>query len=210
MKLLEALNERYATKRMTGEKLDESLVDQIVEAARLAPTSAGLQPFNVIVISNPALKAEISPIALGQPQIVESSHLLVFASWDEMDNERMEEMYQYIYSQRSLPFDKNMDVIQNLRNLFATFTKEQQYHHSAKQAHIGFGMAIAAAAELGVDATPMEGFDKEALDVLLDLRAHGLKSVTLLALGRRDEKNDWLYGLKKVRLPMDRFAIQLG
>ncbi|MEN5207379.1 nitroreductase family protein [Stenotrophomonas terrae] len=210
MKLLEALNERYATKRMTGEKLDDSLVAQIIEAARLAPTSAGLQPFNIIVISNPALKAKISPIALSQPQIVESSHLLVFASWDEMDNERMEEMYQYIYSQRSLPFDRNMDVMQNLRNLFATFTKEQQHHHSAKQAHIGFGMAIAAAAELGVDATPMEGFDKEALDVLLHLRALGLKSVTLLALGRRDEKNDWLYGLKKVRLPMDRFAISLG
>ncbi len=169
-----------------------------------------MQPFNVIVISNPVLKAEISPIALNQPQITESSHLLVFASWDKMDNERMEEMYQYIYSQRSLPFDKNMDVMQNLRNLFATFTDEQQYHHSAKQAHIGFGMAIAAAAELGVDATPMEGFDKEALDELLDLPAHGLKSVTLLALGRRDEKTDWLYRLKKVRLPMDRFVISLG
>lgn len=209
MKLLDALNTRYATKRMTGEKLDESLVQQILEAARLAPTSAGLQPFNIIAIRDEVLKARISPIALNQPQIIECSHLLVFASWDSMDNARMEQMYDYIHRQRNLPFDRNMDVLQNLRNLFATFSQEQQYHHSAKQAHIGFGMAIAAAAELGVDATPMEGFDKDGLDALLELPRLGLKSVTLLALGRRDEKNDWLYGLKKVRVPMNRFVIEM-
>lgn len=209
MKLLQALNNRYATKRMTGEKLDDTLVGQIVEAARLAPTSAGLQPFHVLVISNPTLKAAIAPIALNQPQITESSHLLVFAAWDRMDNERMQAMYAYTHAERGLPFDPQMPALQNLRELFATFSQEQQHHHAAKQAHIGFGMAIAAAAELGVDATPMEGFDKQQLDTLLGLPARGLQSVTLLALGRRDEENDWLYGLKKVRLPMERFAIAL-
>ena len=65
MKLIEALNWRYATKRMTGEKLDEETVNQIIEAARLAPTSAGLQPVHLYVISDQETKAKIQPIAFG-------------------------------------------------------------------------------------------------------------------------------------------------
>lgn len=210
MEILEALNWRYATKRMTGEKVDSYLIEQILEAARLAPTSAGLQPFHIFVISNSELKLKIQPLAFNQPQIVECSHLLVFTSWDLMSDQRIDDMYAYINSERSLGLDATLDVVSNLKHLFAGFTPEQQYHHSAKQAHIGFGMAIAAAAELRVDATPMEGFDKDALDELLKLKDHGLKSVTLLALGRRDEANDWLINLKKVRLPKEQFVTEIN
>ena len=209
VQLLDAMNWRYATKRMTGEKLDQTLVDQIIEAARLAPTSAGLQPFKIFSISNPEVKQAISPIALNQPQIVESSHLLVFTSWDTMSDARIEQRYAHMRQERSQPLDANMDVIQNLKNLFAGFTAEQQYHHSAKQAHIGMGLAIAAAALLGVDATPMEGFDKGGLDRYLELEKQGLKSVTLLALGRRDVEKDWLLPLKKVRVPKAEFVVEI-
>lgn len=209
MELLNALNWRYATKRMTGEKLDQALVNQILEAARLAPTSAGLQPFHIISISKPELKKAISPVALNQSQIIESSHLLVFASWDKMDNKRIEERDAFSRGIRNQPVDVTMDVVQNLKNLFAGFTEEQQHHHSAKQAHIGMGMAIAAAALLKVDATPMEGFDKAALDQLLKLEERGLKSVTLLALGRRAVEKDWLVKLEKVRIPTSEFVIEM-
>jgi nitroreductase len=209
MELLDALNWRYATKRMTGEKLDQVLVDQILEAARLAPTSAGVQPFHILSITNPELKKAISPIALNQPQIIESSHLLVFASWDKMDDARIEARDAYGRGIRNQPAEVTAAVVQNLKNLFAGFTEEQQYHHSAKQAHIGMGLAIAAAALLRVDATPMEGFDKEGLDQLLALHKLGLKSVTLLALGRRAVENDWLVKLDKVRIPTSEFVIEM-
>ena len=209
MKLLDALNWRYATKRMTGEKLDQALVDQILEAARLAPTSAGVQPFHIFSISDQATKEKISPIALNQPQIKESSHLLVFTAWDKMDDERIQQIYDYTNQQRNLPLETTAEVVSGLKNLFSTFTEEQQHHHAAKQAHIGFGMAIAAAAELGVDATPMEGFDKEGLDAFLDLKSKGLKSVTLLALGRRKVDEDWLVNLKKVRRPREEFITEI-
>lgn len=209
LELLNALRWRYATKRMTGETLDQDLVDQILEAARLAPTSAGLQPFHIISITSPELKKEIGPIAFNQPQIQECSHLLVFVSWDKMDNERMEDRYEYTRKVRSQPPEVHANVLQNLKNLFGGFTEEQQYHHSAKQAHIGMGVAIAAAALLGVDATPMEGFDKEGLDKLLELEKRGLKSVTLLALGRRDVANDWLLPMEKVRIPATDFVIEM-
>lgn len=209
MKLLEALQWRYATKRMTGEKLDQSIVDQIVEAARLVPTSAGLQPVHLFVISNPEIKAQIQPIAFGQPQIVESSHLLVFTSWDKITNEAIDKVHTDMNALRNLPRETTAQTEDNLRNLFSTFSEEEQYHHTAKQAHIAFGMAIGAAAELGVDATPMEGFDKNALDEFLKLREKGLRSVVLLSLGKRKVEKDWLLPLAKYRQSKEEFVTEI-
>lgn len=207
MELLEALNWRYATKRMTGEALDQALVDQIIEAARLAPTSSGVQPFQVVSISNPEMKQAISPIAFNQAQITECSHLLVFVSWDSMSPERIEERFEWIRQQRGQTADTYTGMVENLKKHFGSLNAEQHYHHTAKQAHIGMGLAIAAAAQLGVDAAPMEGFDKDQLDAFLQLKQRGLKSVTLLALGRRDVENDWLLKQKKVRTPSSEFTI---
>jgi len=100
MKLIEALNWRYATKRMTGEKLDDETVNTIIEAARLAPSSAGLQPVHLFVISNPEVKAQISPFTGDQPQIIESSHLLVFTSWATIPDEKIDEVYETANAQR--------------------------------------------------------------------------------------------------------------
>ncbi len=209
MKLLEALNWRYATKQMTGERLDQSDVDLILEAARLAPTSAGLQPFHIISISNQELKEKISPVALNQPQIIQSSHLLVFTAWDAISDVQIDQRYDAMNALRNLPSEKTAETVAGLKQLFASMTQEQQYHHAAKQAHIGFGMAIAAAAELGIDATPMEGFDKEGLDEVLNLKEKGLKSVVLLALGRRNSENDWLLNLKKFRISREEFITDI-
>lgn len=209
MNTIDALNWRYATKRMTGEKLSEEQVNTIIEAARLAPTSAGLQPYHIFVISNPDIKKQIQPIALGQPQIVESSHLLVFASWDKITDEKIDEVYDYTNKQRGLSNDVTAQTVAGLKQLFSTFTEEQQYHHTAKQAHIGLGVAIVAAAELGIDATPMEGFDKDGLDEFLKLKDKGLKSVVLLALGIRNTDEDWLFPLKKIRQPKEEFITEI-
>ncbi|MEG0188237.1 nitroreductase family protein [Algoriella sp.] len=209
MKLIEALNWRYATKRMTGEKLDEETVNQIIEAARLAPTSAGLQPVHLYVISDQETKAKIQPIAFGQPQIVESSHLIVFTSWATIPDEEIDKVYEYTNAQRGISNDKTADTVANLKQLFSTFSEEEQYHHTAKQAHIAFGIAIAAAAELGVDATPMEGFDKARIDEFLDLKSKNLRSVVLLSLGKRKVDEDWLLPLKKIRQPKEKFITEI-
>lgn len=209
MNLIEALNWRYATKRMTGEKLDDEVVAKIIEAARLAPTSAGLQPFHIFVISNPEVKAQLQPIAFGQPQIVESSHLLVFTSWDTVSDENIDRVYAETNAYRNVPNEKTADTVAGLKQLFSTFSEEEQYHHTAKQAHIGLGMAIAQAALLGVDATPMEGFSKEGVDEFLKLREKGLRSVLLLALGKRLPEGDWLSGLAKFRQSTEEFITEI-
>ena len=208
MSSIEALNWRYATKKMNGEKVPQEKVDAIVAAAHLAPTSSGLQPFKVIVITNPELKEKIKSIAFEQSQITDSSHLLVFAAWDNYTEERIRAVYAHANSARGMSEDANADFINRMVGHFSTQTPEESYQHAARQAYIGFGLAIAQAAELKVDATPMEGFDPAALDELLGLRSLGLRSTTLLPLGYRDAENDWLVNLKKVRTPLGEFAIE--
>jgi len=207
MSLLDDLQWRYATKKMNGQSVEQSKVDDIIEAARLAPTSSGLHPFKIIEISDPEIKKQIQPIAFGQSQIVDSSHLLIFAAYDEYTPERVDSVFLQQETERNLPKGFADDYKNGLITRFQTQPKDQHFDHAARQAYIGFGMAIAAAAERRIDATPMEGFDNAELDRFLGLDELGLRSVTILALGYRDEQNDWLVNLKKVRISKEDFVI---
>jgi len=209
MELINALNWRYATKKMSGEKVAEEKVNQIVDAAHLAPTSSGLQPFEIIVVSNEELKQKIQPIAYNQSQIVDGSHLLIFASWDKYTDERIDSIFDHMNTERGLPLDNTNDYKNGLKNMLFSMTEEQQAAHTAKQSYIGFGTAIAAAAMLKVDATPMEGFVNADLDELLGLKEKGLKSQAILTLGYRATEGDWLQGMKKVRQPKEKFITEL-
>jgi len=210
MELLKALNWRYATKKMNGESVLQEKVDAILEAAHLAPTSSGLQPFEIIVITNKEVKEKIKEIAYNQSQITDSSHLLIFAAWDDYTAERINNIFSYTVAQRGLPSDAMDDYKNKILSLYTARSADENFQHTARQAYISFGIAIAAAAELKVDATPMEGFDNTALDKLLGLNERGLKSVTLLPLGYRDESNDWLVNLKKVRKPRTEFVTEVA
>lgn len=207
MSLVENLKWRYATKAMNGAVVPQEKIDYILEAAHLAPSSSGLQPFKIIVVTDPELKAKIQPVAFNQPQIVDGSHLLIFASWDKYTEERVNAVFERSNTERGLPSSATDDYRTMLLGMFAGMTEADQAAHAAKQSYISFGIATAAAAEQQVDGTPMEGFNKEQLDELLGLNALGLKSATILALGYRNAENDWLVNMKKVRTPEDEFFI---
>lgn len=207
MSLIAALNWRYATKKMNGNVVPEEKVNQILEAARLAPTSSGLQPFKVIVITNPALKQTLLPHANNQAQITACSHLLVFAAWDTYTEERINGVFAHTHKERGTPPESTTAYQQSLVASYVPRTAEINFQHAARQAYIGFGMALAQAALLKVDATPMEGFNNDQFDEVLGLAAKGLKSVVIMPLGYRDETGDWLVNLKKVRQPLSDFVI---
>lgn len=207
MSLIEDLNWRYATKAMNGTTVPQDKVDYILNAAHLAPSSSGLQPFKIMVITDPELKAKIQPVAYGQTTIVDSSHLLVFASWDKYTEERVNAVFERSNNERGLPSSATDDYRKSLLATFSGLSEEQQAQHAAKQSYISFGVALAAAAEQKVDATPMEGFDKDQLDELLGLPELGLRSATMIALGYRDTERDWLVNLKKVRTDVSDFFI---
>ena len=205
--LIEKLNWRYATKKMDPSKaVAEDKVERIVEAARLAPTSSGLQPFEVIVVTNPEIRARIQEIGWNQSQITEGSHLLVFAAWDNYTTDRINEMFDRVNEERGIKNEGWENYRQMILNLYPGRDPQVNFEHAARQAYIGFGMSVAAAAFEGVDATPMEGFDAAKLDEILGLGEKGLRSVTILPLGYRAEEGDWLVHLKKVRRPKDQFV----
>ena len=205
--LIEKLNWRYATKKMDPSKIvADDKVERIVEAARLAPTSSGLQPFEIFVVTSKAVREQIQPIAWNQAQITDGSHLLVFAAWDNYTAERINHMFDLTNEQRGGTNEGWENYRQMLLKSYPQRDAELNFNHAARQAYIGFGMSVAAAAFEGVDATPMEGFDAAKLDEILGLREKGLRSVTILPLGYRADEGDWLVNLKKVRRPKDQFV----
>ena len=202
MIFIDKLNERYATKAMNGEVVPQEKVDSILEAIRLAPTSSGLQPFEVFVITNPETKAQIKEIAMNQSQVTDCSHLLVFAAWDNYTAERINYMFDLTNEIRGF---KNEGWENYRQMLLASYTNkeaETNFQHAARQTYIAFMAGIAQAAFEGVDSTPMEGFSNDALDKILGLREKNLRSTLLLPLGYRDAEKDWLVNLVKVRKPM--------
>lgn len=209
MSLLEDLKWRYATKKYDAtKKVSEDDVNKIVEAARLAPTSSGLQQFRVIVVTNQELKEKIVPIAWGQQIVADCSHLLVFAAWDKYTSERIDDAFNFTVAERQIPYEQVAAYVERLKSIYLNQSAEENFVHTARQAYIGLGLSIAQAAELKVDATPMEGFTSTDLDALLGLEAKGLKSVTMLPLGYRDAANDWLVNMKKVRISTNDFVIE--
>jgi len=207
MELLHALEWRYASKKMNGKKIPDEKVEKILEAIRLAPSSIGLQPYSVIVITDADLKQQILPVAHNQRQIIDSSHLLVFAAWDKITKGRLEDFIQLNAITRNV----SVESLNGLKDKLITVsqrTDEQNFEWAARQTYIAFATGIAAAAELRVDATPMEGFNNATLDELLNLNEKGLRSLTLLPLGYREKEKDWLINLPKVRREKEKLFIQ--
>tara|TARA_R110002051_G_scaffold137916_2_gene210514 strand:+ start:19434 stop:20066 length:633 start_codon:yes stop_codon:yes gene_type:complete len=202
MELLDKLNWRYAAKAMNGEKVAEDKVERILEAARLAPTSSGLQPFEIIVVKNQEIKEKIRPVAWNQSMITDCSHLLVFAAWDNYTEDRINYMFDLTNEIRGFKNEGWENYRKMLLDMYPQRDAEENFNHAAKQAYIAFSQAIAAAAFEEVDATPIEGFDPAAVDKILGLHEKGLRSAVLLPLGYRNESEDWLVNLAKVRKPM--------
>ncbi|MGB0892062.1 MAG: nitroreductase family protein [Flavobacteriaceae bacterium] len=202
MSFLDKLNERYAAKAMNGEVVPQEKIDNILEAIRLAPTSSGLQPFEVFVVTNKETKASIREIAWNQSTVTDCSHLLVFAAWDTYTEDRINHMFDLTNEIRGFKNEGWENYRQMLLSSYPQKEAETNFEHAARQTYIAFMAAIAQATYEGLDSTPMEGFDPAALDKILGLREKGLRSTLLLPIGYKDADKDWLVNLVKVRKPM--------
>jgi len=209
MSLIENLNWRHAVKAYDPtKKVSQEDLNTILESARLAPTSSGLQPFRIIVVENQELKEKMVAGALNPEVMRDSSHVLVFAAWDSYSNEKIDKVYDYHTDVRDLPRGRFGSYTDKIKEMYGAQTAEEHFAHTARQTYIALGIALAQAAELKIDSTPAEGFSNAIVDEVLGLKELGLKSVSLLYLGYRDEANDWLSSMKKVRIPMDEFIIK--
>ena len=201
MNLIEALNWRYAVKKFGKEKVSDEKVHKILEATALSASSTGMQPYRIFVVHNKEIREQLGEDSFN-PQIVDASQLLVFAAFDTVTKDRIKNLIQLMAKQREMP-ESNLEEYKNTLEFYLlSRTDEENFNWSSKQAYIALGTALIASADQKVDATPMEGFNAEKLDELLNLREKGLKSVFLLALGYRASEGDYLTNAKKVRLPI--------
>jgi len=209
MSLIEDLNWRHAVKAYDPtKKVSEEDLNKILESARLAPTSSGLQPFRIIVVENQELKEKMVRGALNPEVMRDCSHVLVFAAWDSYSDEKIDKVYDLHTDVRDLPRGRFSSYTDKIKELYGAQTPEEHFAHTARQTYIALGLAMAQAAELKIDTTPAEGFSNEVVDEILGLGELGLKSVSLLYIGYKDAENDWLSHMKKVRIPMEEFVIR--
>ena len=199
MELINQLNWRYATKKFdTEKKVAKEDIDNIIESVRLTATSYGLQPFKIIHIENKEIRENLKPLAWGQTQITDASHLFVFANHLEVTNEDVESMMR-------LKGEINNIEYSNLEG-YTTFIQEKvsekkgtdMSNWTAKQTYLALSSALIACSELNIDATPMEGFESDKVSELLGLKEKGLDACVLLAVGYRHEEDGSQFG-KKVR-----------
>ncbi len=209
MSFTNQLNWRYATKRMNGQKVDDKKFQNILDAIQLAPTSLGLQPFSVVVVKDLETRMKMAPACSNQPQITEADAVLVFAAWEKITENDVNAYIENIATTRNMPVENFNDFKLNILSLLNNKTPEELLLWSSKQAYIALGFGLAAAAIEEVDSTPMEGFDPEALDEVLQLKQKGLKSLVIMAIGHRDAEKDYLNGAAKVRRATSDFFIHL-
>jgi nitroreductase len=209
MSITTALHWRYAAKRMNGAKVPKDKMNIILDAISLAPSSFGLQPYSILVIENEALLEKIKPIAMMQPQITEASALLVFAAWDKITSEKIDTYINRIATERNVTVE-SLRQVKEMIDAQLKNSEADNFIWNSKQAYIALGVALVAAATEEIDSTPMEGFDKNLLDDLLQLKEIGLRSSVIMTLGYRDTKNDYLVNLKKIRREKEQLFIVLN
>jgi len=207
--LIEALNWRYATKMYDPEKkLNDEQINALLEAVRLTPTSFGLQPFRVIIISNAAVRAKLRDAGYGQSPITDASHFLVFAAKTDLGIKTVDEFIALTAAVRNKPNDSFNEYHKMVLGMIANNAPEQNTAWAARQAYIALGTLLTAAAITEIDATPMEGFDHEGFDEVLGLKKLNLTAVVAAALGFRAAGDEYAK-LKKVRFSKEKLFIEI-
>ncbi|WP_445719382.1 NAD(P)H-dependent oxidoreductase [Flavobacterium sp.] len=187
---IENQNWRYATKKFDAtKKISEKDLETLKEAIRLSSSSYGLQLYKVFIIENPELRAKLQPVSWGQSQIVDASHLLVFANIVDVQENHIDEYVQNIADTRGLSIEDLKGYSDFMKSKIVPLSVEQKSNWTAKQTYLALGNLINAAAELKIDVTPMEGFEPEKYNEILGLNELGLNASLVAPIGYRHEED---------------------
>jgi nitroreductase len=196
---IENQNWRYATKKFdTSKKVSEEDLNILKEAIKLSASSYGLQPYTIIIIEDIELRKKIQPAAWGQSQIVDASHLIVFANSVDFNDKHVDDYIENIAETRNIPIESIKGYGDFMKSKITSLPEEQKNNWTAKQTYLALGNLLNAAAELKIDATPMEGFDPVSINEILDLDSKGLNTALIATIGYR-HTDDGTQFLPKVR-----------
>lgn len=192
---------RYATKKFDAtKKVTASDLETLKEAIQLSTSSYGLQLYKVFIIENPEVRAQLQPASWGQSQIVEASHLFVFANIVDVQDKHIDDYVQNIADTRGLSVEDLKGYSDFMKSKIVPLPIEQKAVWTSKQTYLALGNLLNAAAELKIDVTPMEGFEPEKYNEILGLKELGLNASLVAAVGYRHEE-DATQHYVKVRKP---------
>lgn len=201
MALLEQLKWRAAIKQFDNtKKLTPQQLDELLAAIQLSPSSAGLQPYRIIVVEDAETRAKLREAAYGQAQITDASHLIIFAAETAIDEALVKKYIDLIAETRQVDRDKLSAFEQTINGSISAKTTEERVIWAQKQAYIALGILSAEAADLKIDTCSMEGFSPAAFDEILGLKEKGLTASVIAAVGFRSDTDVYSKTLK-VRKP---------
>jgi nitroreductase len=206
---LDHQNWRYATKKFDAtKKISTEDMNILKEAIRLSSSSYGLQPYRVIIVESPELRAQIQPVAWGQSQIVEASHLIVFANRTTIDEAEIDAFFEKMSKTREIPLEALSGYQGFMKGKIRELSEDAQNIWNSKQTYLALGNLLNAAAELKIDVTPMEGFSPAEVNEILGLNALGLSASLMATVGYRHTE-DATQHFKKVRKSNEELFITL-
>ena len=196
---IENQNWRYATKKFDAtKKIATADLEILKEAIRLSTSSYGLQLYKVFIIENPEIRAQLQPVSWGQSQIVDASHLFVFANYTDVQESHIDDYIENIAQTRGISIEAVKGYGDFMKNGLVGLPQEKKAIWTSKQTYLALGNLLNAAAELKIDVTPMEGFEPEKYNEILGLNALGLNASLVATVGYRHEE-DATQHLAKVR-----------
>jgi nitroreductase/dihydropteridine reductase len=209
MSLIKPLQWRNAIKNFDHtKKVSPELLDELLTAIQLSPSSAGLQNYKVLVVENPEIREKLREAAHGQAQLTQASHVIVFAAETNVDSAYVGKYIDLIAKTREIGREHLVGFEQMILGAVNNQTEDQKIIWGSKQAYLALGVLLTAAAELSIDACPMEGFQAGKFDEILGLKELGLTTTVIAPIGYRSDE-DVYSKMAKVRKPKEELFIQV-
>lgn len=208
--LLDQLNWRYATKQFDPQrKISAQEWATLEDALQLSPSSGGLQPWKFVVVTDPAVRAKLLPASYGQVQITDASHLVVFAAKKNFNEADVDAHIKHTAEVRGVPPASLAPYREILvGGIVKSLDEPARAAWARNQAYIALGNLLTSAAILGIDACPMEGFNRAQYDEILGLSAQGLASAVIATLGYRSPADKYATA-PKVRFPKNEIFVHI-
>ncbi|MEY3238150.1 MAG: hypothetical protein RI883_2251 [Bacteroidota bacterium] len=197
--IIDNLNWRYATKKFdSSKKINEKDLNTLLEVLRLAPSAFGLQALKFLVIENSAIREQLKEKSFGQSQITDASHLIVLCSFNDVNDAHIDDHINNTAATRGLDPNLLAGYSDYMKGFIKKLDSNQKKIWNSNQAYLALGQLIHAAAQMHIDATPMEGFDPIGYDEVLGLKSQNLHAAVVCAIGYRSEEDRTQHN-KKVR-----------
>lgn len=207
---IKKLQWRYATKKFDpSKKLSQEKLRVLKETFNLTATSYGLQPLKMVIVANQEIKEQLMPLTFNQPQVRDASHVLVLCVETEIDANFIVDHFKRVEGTRNTPREILEPFEKNLVREFSEKESNEIRQWMINQLYLTLGSLLAICAIEEIDACPMEGFQPEKYDQLLNLKEKGLESVIVLPVGYRDD-SDFFSSLKKVRRGVEELIVEIN